>query len=57
MPTTLSHGESALGSQPMILERAFAMRSDRSWDSAVVKVLPVIPQVNGLRLVAMGRRP
>jgi hypothetical protein len=54
---TFSQGNSALGSQPMILPRARAMSSVRSMAWAVVYVLPVIPQVKGLRLLAMGWRP
>ena len=44
-PMTLSQGESALGSHPMILEMAFASSSVRFWDSSTVKVRPVRPQV------------
>lgn len=55
--TTLSQGESALGSQPMIPDRAFAIRSERLCASVTVNVLPVRPQVKGLRLLAMGQRP
>lgn len=56
-PTTLSHGESTLGCHPMTLERALATLSERRWASTVVKVLPVMPQVKGLRLLAILRRP
>lgn len=56
-PTTLSQGESTLGSHPMILDRALATLSERRWASSVVKVLPVMPQVKGLRLLAISRRP
>ena len=55
--TTLSHGASTLGSQPMTLDKAFAIRSERRWDSVTECVLPVRPQVKGLRLLAMGWRP
>lgn len=55
--TTLSHGESTLGSQPMTLDKAFAIRSERRWDSVTECVLPVRPQVKGLRLFAIGWRP
>ncbi len=55
--TTLSHGESTLGSQPMTLDKAFATRSERRCDSATECVLPVRPQVKGLRLLAIGWRP
>ncbi len=57
MATTLSQGKSTLGSHPIILARDFAIESDRSKDSAVVNVLPVMPQVKGFRLLEIGRRP
>jgi hypothetical protein len=41
----------------MTLDKAFAIRSERRWDSVTEYVLPVRPQVKGLRLLAMGWRP
>jgi hypothetical protein len=55
--TTLSQGVSALGSQPIIFDKAFATRSERLCDSVTEYVLPVRPQVKGFRLFAIGRRP
>jgi len=54
MAMTLSQGESALGSHPIILDNALATRSDLSQDWARVNVLPVRPQVKGFRLFATG---
>lgn len=57
MHATLSHSVSSFGSHPRRLPRVRASASRRLLASAVVKVLPVRPQVKGFLLLASGWRP
>lgn len=57
MHATLSHSVSSFGSHPRRLPRVRASASRRLLASAMVKVLPVRPQVKGFLLLAGGWRP